>query len=130
MSKSEFSIEVVGRKALRRDRKNRASVVPTKDAKTGNLLGALLGLAWFMVKPRRPTWVLAATAYVLVAHGTPHLLIAHNCTGVGTPGRHCTACRYVGVQGIRGHLGREFGCPVITMLPVNWAALGRTLNIG
>mgnify|MGYP003661089105 CR=1 FL=1 len=111
MSKSEFSIEVVGRKAPRRDRKNRASVVPTKDAKTGNLLGALL-------------------AYVLVAHGTPHLLIAHNCTGVGTPGRHCTACRYVGVQGIRGHLGREFGCPVITMLPVNWAALGRTLNIG
>ena len=90
----------------------------------------MLGLAWFIVKPRRPTWVLAATAYVLVAHGTPHLLIAHNCTGVGTPGLRCTACRYIGVQGMRSHLGREFGCPVITMLPVNWAALGRTLNLG
>ena len=38
-------------------------------------------------------------------------------------GGRCFECRYFGVQGMREQLGPNWDCPVVTMLPVNWAPL-------
>lgn len=79
-------------------------------------------LAWWLVKPRRASWALASMVAAVVLFGTPHLLVTYRCGG-----QRCDECRYIGVQGMRSHLGPNWTCPVFTMLPVDWAALQRQL---
>lgn len=104
-----------------------ASVVAPQSERS--LTRKFAGVIWFVVKPRRPTWVLGALAFVLVAFGTPHLLVTYNCTGIGTQGARCYECRYLGVQGMRDHMGQSWNCPVIAMVPVNWSAVARQVGL-
>lgn len=127
---SEIRVEVLGKKTPK-PRKERRTVTDRVAVTQGNgsALRSVLGLAWWVVKPRRPTWVLGALAFVLIVYGTPHVLVSTNCTGTGTPGSRCYECRYLGVQGVRSHMGPHWNCPVIAMIPVNWRVLKRQLGI-
>lgn len=127
---SEFRIDVLGRKAPR-PRKLKPEVSDRVAAAQGkrSLLRFALTLLWWVVKPRRTTWVLGALAFVLIAYGTPHVLVTYTCTGIGTPGLRCYECRYLGVQGMRDHMGQSWNCPVIAMLPVNWSAVARQVGL-
>lgn len=127
---SEFRVEILGRKAPKPNKRRR--VVSDRAAVTrGNpgFLRSALRVTWWLVKPRRPTWALGAVAFVLIVYGTPHMLVTTNCTGTGTPGQRCFECRYLGVQGVRSHVGQNWNCPVIAMLPVNWRVAARQLGI-
>lgn len=126
---TDFRVEVLSRKAPRaRKRKaRRLERIPGEHNRRSNFR-SMAALLWWLVKPRRPVWVLGALAFVLVAYGTPHVLVTYRCSGVGTPGLRCTECRYFGVQGMRSHLGPNWDCPVIAMLPVNWSALRTQLE--
>lgn len=128
---SEFQIEVLGKKAPR-PRRRKPQVSGRIAALIKGRLGVVRTLAaviWWLVKPRRPTWLIGGLAAVIVTFGTPHLLVTYNCTGVGSAGYRCTACRYVGVQGMRNHLGFNWDCPAVAMLPVNWRGLQRQLGL-
>lgn len=118
---SEFKVEVLSRKAPRaRKRKEERFAAIEKNR---SFMQGVAPLLWWLIKPRRPIWVLGALAFVVVVYGTPHVLVTYNCYGVGTPGQRCSKCRYFGVQGMRGYLGPNWDCPVIVMLPVDWSAL-------
>ncbi|MCF8466207.1 MAG: hypothetical protein K9G33_02295 [Sneathiella sp.] len=122
---SEFKVEVLSRKAPRPRKRNRKREEERFAAAGENrsFMQGVVPLLWWLLKPRRPLWVLGALAFVVVVYGTPHMLVTHNCYSVGTPGQRCSECRYFGVQGMRGYLGPNWDCPVIVMLPVNWSAL-------
>ncbi|WP_210880378.1 hypothetical protein [Roseovarius autotrophicus] len=68
---TDFRIDVLGRKAPR-PRKLKPEVNDRVAAAQGkrSVLRFALGLLWWVVKPRRPTWVLGALAFVLIAYGT------------------------------------------------------------
>ena len=125
---SEFRIDVLSRKAPR-PRKRKAQQIEIAQGGR-NTLQFTLALLWWLVKPRRPTWVIGALAFVMIAYGTPHLLVTYNCSGYGTPLQRCTACRYFGMQGMRSQLGPNWDCPIVAMLPVNWSALIGLLGNG
>lgn len=127
---SEFRIEVLGKKAPRPNkRKPLLSERIAAPQGERSLTRKLAGVAWFVVKPRRMSWSLGALAFVLVAFGTPHLLVSGSCTGIGTPGSRCYECRYLGLQGVQSHMGQNWNCPVIAMVPVNWRVLRRQLGL-
>lgn len=120
---SEFKVEVLSRKAPRPRKRKRND---ERLAAAGEDRSMVLGVAaflWWLVKPRRPILVIGALAFVIAAYGTPHVLVTHNCSGIGTAGQRCTICRYFGVQGMRSDLGPNWDCPLVVMLPVNWRAL-------
>lgn len=127
---SEFRIEVLSRKAPRaRKRKGKDERLVSDEKNYSFVLGTAI-LFWWLVKPRRPTWVVGTLAFVIIAYGTPHLLVTYNCNGVGTPLQRCTACRYFGMQGMTSQLGPNWDCPIVAMLPVNWSALLGLLGNG
>jgi len=117
---SRIKVEVVSRNAprprkRRPDPEKRAAVLQGRRT-TGARLAA--ALRW-LIKPRVVTWGASALVFVTVAYGTPHLLVTYRCI----EGGRCFECRYFGVQGMRAQLGPNWDCPVVTMLPVNWAPL-------
>lgn len=121
---SRIKVEVVSRNAprprkRRPDPEKRAAVLQGRRT-TGACLAA--ALRW-LIKPRVVTWGASALVFVTVAYGTPHLLVTYRCTGVGTQATRCFECRYFGMQGMREQLGPNWDCPVVTMLPVDWAPL-------
>lgn len=126
---SEFRIEVLGKKAPRPNKRKpqRGERIAAPQSER-SLTRRIAGVVWFVVKPRRPTWVLGALAFVLVAFGTPHLLMTYNCTGIGTQGARCYECRYLGLQGVQSHMRQNWNCPAIAMVPVNWRVLRRQLG--
>lgn len=120
---TEVKVEVLGRKPPRPRKFKwvRVDRVKLAQPKTSAVASAAK-LAWWLVKPRRASWALASIVAVVVVFGTPHMLVTYRCGG-----QRCNECRYIGVQGMRSHLGPNWTCPVITMLPVDWAALQRQL---
>lgn len=68
--------------------------------------------------PRTGLFAMLAIGYVLVAHGTPHILDTYRCSGVGTLGKCCYDCGYIGVGGVCPYMGRDWECPVFVMLPL------------
>lgn len=121
---TEVKVEILGRKPPRprRFKWRRKARIRNAQPRTGATVRAAK-VAWWIVKPRRASWALASIVAVVVTFGTPHVLVTYTCLWRGTPGQRCTACAYFGVQGMRGHVGRDGNCPLITLLPVDWAAL-------
>ena len=120
---TEVKVEVLGRKLPRPRKLKWARVDRIKMAKRkASVFASATKLAWWLVKPRRASWSLASLAAVVVMFGTPHLLVTYRCGE-----QRCDECRYIGVQGMRNHLGPNWTCPFITMLPVNWAALQKQI---
>ena len=126
---AKIRIEVLGRKAPRPNRRaQQVSKRITAAQSERSLMRKVAGLIWFVVKPRRPTWALGALAFVVVSFGTPHLLLWHSCTGTGA-GSRCYECRYLGFQGVWSHMGPNWNCPVIAVIPVNWGVLAKQVGI-
>ena len=126
---SKFRIEVVGKKAPRPNKRGpRVSERIVAAQSERSTTRKVAGFAWFLVKPRRPTWALGALAFVLVTFGTPHLLVSGSCTGTGA-GSRCYECRYLGLQGVWSHMGPNWNCPVIAMIPMNWGVLAKQIGI-
>lgn len=126
---SKFRIEVVGKKAPRPNKRGpqvSERIVAAQSERSTTRKVA--GVVWFLVKPRRPTWALGALAFVLVTFGTPHLLVSGSCTGTGA-GSRCYECRYLGVQGVWSHMGPNWNCPVVAMIPMNWGVLAKQIGI-
>ena len=127
---TKFTIDVLGKKAPRPNKHGpKVSERIATAQSERSLMRKVAGVLWFVVRPRRPTWALGALAFVLVSFGTPHLLVWDNCTGKGTPGSRCYECRYGGFQGVWSHMGPNWNCPVIAMIPVNWGVLAKQVGI-
>lgn len=127
---SRIKVEVLGRKAPRPS-KHGAQVsqrIATAQSER-SIAREIVGFVWFFIKPRRLSWSLGALVFVIVAFGTPHLLVSGSCTGSGTPGSRCYECRYLGLQGVQSHMGPNWNCPAIAMIPVNWGVLARQVGI-
>lgn len=129
MSEDKFDVEVKGKRAPKPG--------PIRKKRQGGAGVAVLGTLWRIVRgfwrlrgPRTGLFAVLALGYVLAAHGTPHILFDYQCTGVGTPGKRCYDCRYIGVEGIRPHRAGNWDCPVFVMLPLNWGAIYRGLFDG
>lgn len=129
MSEDRFTVEVDGKRAPKPGRERKPRQAGAGSAVLRGLWGLLRGF-WRLRGPRSGLFVALALGYVLVAYGTPHVLYTSQCSGGGTPGKRCYECRYVGIQGVRPHMGREWDCPAVAMLPVNWGALYRGLFDG
>tara|TARA_R110002049_G_scaffold299134_1_gene489236 strand:+ start:2713 stop:3099 length:387 start_codon:yes stop_codon:yes gene_type:complete len=126
---SKIKVEVLGKKAPRPNRRaQKVSKRITTAQSERNLTRKVVSFVWFVVKPRRPTWALGALAFVLASFGTPHLLLSHDCTGTGA-GSRCYECRYGGFQGVWSHMGPNWNCPAVAMIPVNWGVLARQVGI-
>lgn len=127
---NKIRIEVLGKHAPRPNKRGPQVSERITAAQTERSLShKVAGFVWFLLKPRRPTWAFGALALVIVTFGTPHLLVWHNCTGKGTPGSRCYECRYLGLQGVWSHMGPNWNCPVIAMIPVNWGVLAKQVGI-
>lgn len=121
---TEVKVEILSRKPPRSRRFKflRTTRIKQAQPKPGTAF-RLAKVAWWIVKPRRASWALASIVAVVVMFGTPHMLLTYQCLWRGTPGKRCTACSYIGVQGMRGYVVRDGNCPLIMLLPVDWAAL-------
>lgn len=120
---TEVKVEILGRKPPRpRFKWLRKTRIKQAQPRMGAAF-RIAKAAWWIVKPRRASWALASIVAVVVVFGTPHMLLTYQCLWRGTPGQRCTACSYIGVQGMRGYVGRDGNCPLIMLLPVDWAAL-------
>lgn len=121
---SKIKVEVVGRRAPRPRKRNPRTDLRAQALEGRRSTGArITGAAWWLLKPRVITWAAAALTAVTMTVGTPHVLVTYRCTGVGTQITRCFECRYFGIEGMRDHLGPQWNCPFVTMLPVNWSAL-------
>lgn len=121
----KFKVEVVGRKAPRAGRqkaRRRAAAIDGRRSAGDRLFRVIV----WLLKRRATTWVWAAVICGALLYGTPHLLITYRCS-IHSPD-HCTSCNYFGVQGMRSHLTPPSSCPVIVLLPINWAALRETIH--
>ncbi|WP_417524223.1 hypothetical protein [Marinovum sp.] len=120
---SEIKIEVVSRKGPRpKKTKPSGGKRPTiLDARRAARLRKLRVVLW-LLKPRVATWGLATILYVVLAYGTPHLLVTFRCGGSGSH-VHCASCNYFGLQGMRTQYGRDGACSIVTLLPVDWRAV-------
>jgi len=125
---SDFKVEVLGRKAPRRRKRKPKTGKRTAALHPRRLAGALvIGILRWLLRPRFVAWTAAAMMAGAVIYGTPHLLVTHNCTGVGTPSVRCTQCRYVGVQGFHRLQSPNRDCPVVALFPVKWIKLKNTI---
>lgn len=124
---SKIKVEVVSRKPPRpRKRKteltNRQRALSARRTATDRLFAVL----HWSLRRSVAAWLCAATLGVTVIYGTPHVLVTYRCLESG----RCFECQYLGIQGMREHLGAQWNCPVFVMRPVDWAALIRTLTDG
>lgn len=120
---SDFEIKVVGKNAPRARRRKRQPRRPEIIQPKRSALRIAARVLWFIAKPRSGTWTVGALVFVVVAFGTPHLLISAQCSGYGTRVQRCTHCNYLGVQGFRLLPDKNWQCPMVAMVSVDWAAL-------